>query len=554
MKVLLIPTAVLISNEMRQKFGNIPTGLFPLQDRPMLSHIYEKYKDVVDEVYVITFEKSDQIKEYIQVKKLPIKFIHLDKLGDLGYTIRYGIKAIVDDSKIPIECVYINFADTLLNDELCKVSNDFAFYSVKRMDSKWTWFLDDNGQLRDILEKDSANAENASTKKYRKLFVGVFGISNVNLLLEELAIVDENSNIDSFYIALQQYSYKQQISFIPAKQWLDVGHNEMYNQAKTNVAAREFNTILIDKERGILTKKSKNTEKLINEISWYLRMPKQLQYLLPRVYEYSLDFTEPFVKMEYYGYRTLHEMLLYGDYSEAKWKSVFEKIRFLLNDMGTFKIAGRSENIKQSLWNVYIVKTKQRLEKLKNIEHFDMFFDNAIKVNGKTYWSLNEVLEMLPKYVKKYLINDGEKFFSIIHGDLCFTNILVEDSYDFLRLIDPRGNFGLFDIYGDSRYEIAKLCHSLEGKYDYIIEDMFEINVNGTDVYYKILKDNKKIWKIFREVFATQLENIQAVRLIEAILFFSMISLHNDSLTRQYAMLATAYQLLEKVVKIDDCR
>ena len=59
---------------------------------------------------------------------------------------------------------------------------------------------------------------------------------------------------------------------------------------------------------------------------------------------------------------------------------------------------------------------------------------------------------------------------------------------------------------------------------------------------------------LFGKVFATQLENIQAVRLIEAILFFSMISLHNDSLTRQYAMLATAYQLLEKVVKIDDCR
>ena len=41
MKVLLIPTAVLISNEMQQKFGKLPTGLFPLNDRPMLSHIYE---------------------------------------------------------------------------------------------------------------------------------------------------------------------------------------------------------------------------------------------------------------------------------------------------------------------------------------------------------------------------------------------------------------------------------------------------------------------------------------------------------------------------------
>ena len=61
MKVLLIPTAVLISNEMQQKFGKLPTGLFPLHDRPMLSHIYEKYKNVVDEVYAITFEESDKI-------------------------------------------------------------------------------------------------------------------------------------------------------------------------------------------------------------------------------------------------------------------------------------------------------------------------------------------------------------------------------------------------------------------------------------------------------------------------------------------------------------
>lgn len=554
MKVLLIPTAVLISNEMQQKFGKLPTGLFPLHDRPMLSHIYEKYKNVVDEVYAITFEKSDKIKEYVQFKKLPIKVIHLDKIGDLGYTIRYGIKSIVDNSEIPIECVYINFADTLLNDELCKVSNDFAFYSVRGIDSKWTWFADENGQLRDILEKDSDNIDDICTKKYRKLFVGVFGISNVNLFLEELAIADEYTDTDSFYSALQKYSYTQQISFIPAKQWLDVGHNEMYNQAKANVAAREFNTILIDKERGILMKKSKNTEKLINEISWYLRMPKQLQYLLPRVYEYSLDFKEPFVKMEYYGYRTLHEMLLYGDYSEAKWKSIFERILFSLNDMGTFKITGRSEDIKQSLWNVYIEKTKQRLEKLKGIKYFDVFFDNAIKVNDKKYWSLNEVLEMLPSYVKKYLISDGEQFFSIIHGDLCFTNILVEDSYDFLRLIDPRGNFGLFDIYGDSRYELAKLCHSLEGKYDYIIEDMFDVYVNGTEIHYNILKDNQEIWKIFSEVFETQLKNIQAVRLIEAILFFSMISLHSDSLRRQYAMLATACQLLDKVIDMDSVR
>lgn len=65
--------------------------------------------------------------------------------------------------------------------------------------------------------------------------------------------------------------------------------------------------------------------------------------------------------------------------------------------------------------------------------------------------------------------------FNIIHGDLCFANIMVDNTFSFIKVIDPRGKFGDFDIYGDYRYELAKLFHSVDGKYDFIIKDLFTI-------------------------------------------------------------------------------
>lgn len=49
--------------------------------------------------------------------------------------------------------------------------------------------------------------------------------------------------------------------------------------------------------------------------------------------------------------------------------------------------------------------------------------------------------------------------------------------------------------------------------------------------------------------FRESIDNIQAVRLIEATLFLSMIPLHSDYKQRQFAMLATGVMLLEQVIR-----
>ncbi len=76
------------------------------------------------------------------------------------------------------------------------------------------------------------------------------------------------------------------------------------------IAPRSFNFMESDERRGILTKRSLYKNKLRAEIGWYLKLPKELRYLTPRIFDYSLDCDSPFVSMEFYGYRTLHELLI----------------------------------------------------------------------------------------------------------------------------------------------------------------------------------------------------------------------------------------------------
>lgn len=548
LKVLIIPSAALMPRDMRRRFGELPAGLFPLADRPMLWHIWQQYKGKVDKIYVVTCRKHERVQAYIASQRLPMETVQLNELLDLGFSILAGLhQALVDLGHV--DQLYINFADSLL-DVIPDSGEDSLYYSVQDEDEAWTYFDESDGQISAIFDKSDFQAGRNLPLGTNRIFVGSFGIHHVDefaTLLTETVQIKEGA--DSFYRALQLYSDKHPLHVIEATQWFDVGHNENYIKAKTNVAARSFNEINIDDKRGILTKRSANKTKLVNEIRWYLRMPGQLQYLLPRIYDYSLDLDAPYVSMEYYGYHTLHESLLYGNLSSSRWREIFRQLRFVLADMSSFRICGRESECQDALRSMYIDKTLQRLDSIRGDTRFSAFFTNEIKINEKAFPSLDILLARLPVAVEKLLLPNASKYFNVIHGDLCFTNILIEDSLNFMRFIDPRGKFGVFDIYGDSRYELAKLFHTLEGGYDFIIEDMFDLSVHGTYINYKLHQQYSNIFSIFMDVFADTIDDINAVRLIEATLFLSMIPLHSDVLERQYVMLSTGIQLFDRVMR-----
>ena len=542
MKALLIPSALLVPPDMRNKFGELPTALFPLGNKTMIERLYDKYKDIVVK------RKQLLINDYINSKKLPIRIIELDELRDLGYTIQYGIEFIIRQEP-SVDYVYVNFADSLLDEPIPVDNNDFIYYVTGMSTDEWTYFREKQGKIEIILDKCLVGGD-TSLGDVSNIFVGVFGFAKPHYFLELLKQYSNvHSDMDTFYQAIFTYSQEYPFTILHSQNWFDVGHSDNYSKATTSVAARSFNSIEIDEQRGILKKRSENKEKLVNEIRWYLRIPNKLQYLLPRVYDYSLDLTDPYVSMEYYGYHTLHESLVFGDLPLVKWQAIFQKLLFAINDMGKFTVTGERIQFEAALRDIYLQKTFDRLDMMRNEPDFHSFFENTITINGKEYRSLNEYLKILPQLIEKLVVYTFTGQFNIIHGDLCFANILIEDTYDFIRVIDPRGKFGTFDIYGDARYELAKLMHTLEGKYDFIIEDMFDIDVIGNTIEYHVHKQIDNITNVFLDVFRESIDNIQAVRLIEATLFLSMIPLHSDYKQRQFAMLATGVMLLEQVIR-----
>lgn len=296
-----------------------------------------------------------------------------------------------------------------------------------------------------------------------------------------------------------------------------------------------------------MTKTSTNVNKFIDEISWYINMPRTLQYMLPRIYSYSCNITKPYISMELYGYGTLHDLLIHKTMTVNEWKKIFSQLRIIIDDMSNFTTYD-AEEIKSSLTEMYINKTIERLNKLRNDEKLKVYFNCAMIVNGETLDPIDTVIKRIKTDVKKILVDNFNSFFTIIHGDLCFPNILIEEKFNFLRLIDPRGSFGSFKLFGDKRYELAKILHSIDGCYDYIIEDLFNIEYSNKGIKYELYNNSAFLKKLFKTEFNLSYTEYREIRLIESLLFLSMIPLHSDVPERQLAMLITGLKLFKETI------
>lgn len=551
MKVLLIPSAKLIPSDMQKDFGNIPAILYPLNNVPMLDHLYNQYKNTVDIICIAVSEKKELVTDYIKYKNYDVRVVALDKICDLGYTVLYALDALFQQG-VTVDSLTVNFADTLVGDDCATAGGDVILFSNAAPDKKWTFFTyDDEHGIVSIRDKAESADEDAQPLP---LFVGTQCFARpalLHTLLRTNAAVA--SKTDSFWRAVQAYSEQVHMEYRFVSQWFDVGHSENYFKAKTGVEARMFNTLQIDDKRGIMQKTSDNKEKFVQEIKWYLRLPEQLQYLAPRIYQYSVSPEHPYISMEYYGYNTLHEIFLYSDLPLYRWQSIFEKLLFIVNDMSRYRVECSAEETGKALREMYVTKTISRMLTLRADKRFTPFFEQPVTVNGKRYQSLDAVMALLPALLERVVIDGYAGGFNIIHGDLHFSNILTEANYGFMRLVDPRGCFGSFDLYGDPRYEIAKLMHSLDGKYDFIIEDMFRVDVDrdSNAITFETMEKPQALYGLFQEVFRDKMQQPRALKLIEATLFLSMIPLHGDVLKRQYAMLATGLRLLDEAMQDD---
>lgn len=544
-KYVIIPSATIVSEEL-QSIGKLPAIIYPLNKGIVFDYLYKQYNQISNQIEVVCFEKADKVHRRLEnYQDEKIKLIDLPRLDDLGHTIYHGLK----DEHIP---AIINFADTIVFDNIYDESLDSFYYAEDYVSEQWTYFDLENGKLTQIFDKVKCD-EGSNPDETAQLFVGVFQISDSldfkNCL--QSAFENRDETVSSFYQALKMYSESHPLIAKKTNNWFDIGHIDKYYNSKLEVKAREFNHITIDKNRGILTKYSDDKDKFIGEIKWYLKLPADIEYVSPRIFDYSTAYSKPYISMEYYAYHTVHELFLYGDLGYHQWVDVFKRIQFICADFKRYSV--KDDNIQKSLEDMYLVKTMQRFEKMKDNDSFLSFFSRPVQVNGRKYKSLDEVANILKRVIPDYLYDVNQ--FNIIHGDLCFANMMVDNNFSFIKVIDPRGKFGAYDIYGDYRYELAKLFHSVDGKYDFIIKDLFKLDydVNKTSIQYRILDRKREfdLFKVFLEVFKKDIgDDIEKIELIEALLFLSMIPLHGESIKHQMVMLATGLDILNRVIDI----
>lgn len=341
------------------------------------------------------------------------------------------------------------------------------------------------------------------------------------------------------------HRYAKTLTLDTVASWIDLGHLDTSARIRTHLlGTRECNHLDIDEMRGLITKRGRNRDKLLQEIHYYHRLPKELTVYFPRLLESHLG-KEVSYTIEYYGYKTLSEYLVFYEVPKTVWRQVLVKI-LAIHKAFTSR-TGRSVDTEQA-FEFYWSKTQERLNDAERLSAVRPLLElDEVEINGITYpgWKTAATdIQALLRLVAARCTT------SVIHGDLCCSNILYDPRTSLIKFIDPRGEFFEEGCYGDPRYDLAKLLHSFHGGYDFILHEMYELTRLDEGRYELTLlrsdgarEAEQLLFQLLEEVGACDLSDALA---IEAHLFLTMLPFHCDDPKRQAALYLRGLMLLKQ--------
>jgi hypothetical protein len=341
------------------------------------------------------------------------------------------------------------------------------------------------------------------------------------------------------------YIQSGQLDGRAAASWFDCGNPDLLTSSRRRLLqARSFNSVQIDELRGTITKRSRNRAKFLNEINYYRQLPADLATFFPRLVDFSLAPANTFLTLEYYGYGTLSEVWVFEECERGHWERVFQTLTQIIDCFKQYTV----ELSPTATFDFYWSKTVERIEAFsrQNPAGHALTQARELRLNGVPLRGWPAVVALLEQRVRDL---SGRTQGQLIHGDLCFPNILFDPLSRLFKFIDPRGSFGDAGIFGDPRYDVAKLLHSIDGGYDFLIHDMFTVTQQGTELTLQQFFPARRaeVLAAFAAAFGPSFD-LTEVRLIEGLLFLSMCPLHEDNPQRQVAMFATGLRLLNELL------
>lgn len=420
------------------------------------------------------------------------------------------------------ESLLINSGDTFCSYALSDLTNRevAAVYGLREESLRWASIEISPDSTINKIFMDTKSQE----KKTAAVLTGVFWWRDIKSFIQvadplSTQVVRILMNFERVYVT-------------QSESWVDGDHADIFELDKqAGIQSRHFNNIEIDSLNGVITKRSSNVEKLVAEIRYYESLPAELKILFPRMISYEVGEKSAKQVLEYYPMRTLSEIFTQEDVPLFLWDSIFQR----LSDITHNRFTLIQSNVRISVADFFLNKIYDRTKLLRDFPSFDprLIESDTVVVNNGVLNGLSWVLEKSRQYL------DGlESQESIVHGDFCFSNILCDVNTGVFKLIDPRGGFASESIFGPKVYDVAKLAHSVFGRYDFIIAGQFGLREESRRYEFEIAApENYDL--IINSFIAEYLDgnwDERTIRLLSALILLSIPLLHLDYPPRAMAL------------------
>lgn len=522
--MIVITSAEYIKQDLQVEFGILPPSMLPLGNKRLYEFQVEKLREAFTDEIIISLPFNYNVSEQ-DVKKfeeLKVEIVFVPE----GISLAESLLYVLNTRGSYQETVKILHGDTLI--EQLPKNDDLIGISPTHYEYDWEF----------------ENKNYNKNKKENLVWCGFFSFSNAPLFIKSLSLARSN-----FVQAVRSYDSEIQLSKEIVKSWYDFGHSNTYYKSRSiKTTEREFNSLSIT--NGYVYKSGSKIDKISAESNWFQNIPWKIKRFTPQLLDYGWDSNskQSYYMLEYVMANPLNELYVYGENSLAFWDQIFNHTGNFLNvceeELDEQSRIMKHNEIKNETNILLEEKTYSRIEEYSKTTGFDL--KKEMVINGKKYPSLLKVAEICINLSKETPIVPG-----IMHGDLCFSNILYDSRADQIKVLDPRGmnNNSEKTIYGDLRYDLAKLSHSVIGLYDYIIAGVMEFKVNNSynmDLEFFSKGRINEIQSIFlnKNFFKNSIE-INSILPITILLFISMLPLHSDNELRQKALLSNAFRLFD---------
>lgn len=456
--------------------ANKPKALVPINNLPMLFHLFNKYPD--KKFLIISDYKIDVMKRYLDAFS-PVKYLVVDAQGKKGTC--GGLIPALD--LIPKDEAFMLIWSDLVLPESFTLPEERENYVGLSKTFQCRWRFQD-----DVFE-EIPSTENGVAGFF--LFKDKSEISEVPMEGEFVRWLKEK---DLEFNTIGLYSTKEYGLISEWKKLKSVG---------TDSRCRPFNSMRIEGDKVVKEGIDAQGKALaVREVAWYKYVVNKGYTKIPHIYNY-----EPLIMSRING----HNIFDY-DITDNEKRYVIKKLVDSLKELHSFESVPTDYF---SIYDAYVAKTFNRLNKVRDMIPFAD--QKYILINGKRCRNIFFNKSLLKEKISQYRC----KKFVFIHGDSTFSNLMLDEELNPI-LIDPRGYFGDTELFGDPAYDWAKLYYSIVGNYDQFNLKRFKLDINEENVILKVDSNN---WEHVEEYFFELLKDEiskEDIKLIHAIIWLSL--------------------------------